>query len=48
MDQATSSSGTTSQALYYLELSKDPIRFDAVSTVTNVFFDDTNRQVHNS
>lgn len=34
--------------LYYLELSNDPIRFDAVSQLTNVFFDDSNRQVRNS
>lgn len=37
----------TVQPIYYLELSKEPIRFDAVSTLTNVFFDDTNRQVKN-
>ena len=30
---------------YYLELSKDAVRFEPVSKVTNVFFDDTNRQV---
>ena len=30
---------------FYLELSKKNIRFDPVSTVTNVFFDDSNRQV---
>lgn len=35
----------SAQSIYYLELSKEPIRFDAVSTLTNVFFDDTNRQV---
>lgn len=34
--------------LYYLELTNDPIRFDAVSLLTNVFFDDSNRQVHSS
>lgn len=30
---------------YYLELCNDPIRFDAVSQLTNVFFDDSNKQV---
>ena len=29
----------------YIELSKNPIRFEPVSKVTNVFFDDSNRQV---
>ncbi|GBP69503.1 Regulator of MON1-CCZ1 complex [Eumeta japonica] len=29
---------------YYLQLSQQPIRFDAVSSVTNVFFDDANGQ----
>lgn len=30
---------------HYLELSEAPIRFDSVSLLTNVFFDDTNGQV---
>lgn len=30
---------------YYLELCSDPIRFDAVSQITDVFFDDSNKQV---
>lgn len=30
---------------YYLELTNSPIRFEAVSQLTNVFFDDSNRQV---
>jgi hypothetical protein len=30
---------------YYLELSATPIRFESVSKVTNVFFDDSNKQV---
>ncbi|KAK7791013.1 hypothetical protein R5R35_007906 [Gryllus longicercus] len=30
---------------YYLELSANPIRFEAVSKVVNVFFDDSNKQV---
>lgn len=30
---------------YYLQLSKKTIRFEPVSAVTNVFFDDNNRQV---
>ncbi|XP_066997555.1 regulator of MON1-CCZ1 complex [Anabrus simplex] len=30
---------------HYLELSPNPIRFEAVSKVTNVFFDDCNKQV---
>lgn len=34
--------------LFYLELSAEPIRFDAVSQLTNVFFDDSNRQVSNT
>lgn len=29
----------------YLELSSKPIRFEAVGKLTNVFFDDSNRQV---
>lgn len=34
--------------LFYLELSSEPIRFDSVSQLTNVFFDDSNRQVSKS
>ncbi|CAB3369225.1 Hypothetical predicted protein [Cloeon dipterum] len=30
---------------YYLELSNNPIKFEAVSQVTNVFFDESNKQV---
>lgn len=30
---------------YYLELCSDPIRFDSVSQITNVFFDDSNKEV---
>lgn len=30
---------------YYLELSPTPVRFESVSKVTNVFFDDCNKQV---
>lgn len=33
-------------AIYYLELSKNPIRFDVASQLTSVFFDDTNKQVN--
>ena len=29
---------------YYLELSPTPVRFESVSKVTNVFFDDCNKQ----
>jgi hypothetical protein len=29
---------------YYLELSPMPVRFESVSKVTNVFFDDCNKQ----
>lgn len=29
----------------YLELSSHPIRFEPVSKVTNVFFDDTSKEV---
>lgn len=32
-------------SLFYLELSNQPIKFDPVSNLTNVFFDDSNRQV---
>ncbi|XP_046386131.1 regulator of MON1-CCZ1 complex [Ischnura elegans] len=35
----------SSSEKYYLELSSNPIRFQSVSSVTNVFFDDSNRQV---
>lgn len=30
---------------YYLELSPDPIRFESVSSLTNIFFDDSKQQV---
>lgn len=30
---------------YYLELCSNPIRFDSVSQLTTVFFDDANKQV---
>lgn len=30
---------------YFLELNHNPLSFDAVSTVTNVFFDESNNQV---
>lgn len=30
---------------YYLELSSDPIKFESVSCLTNVFFDDSKQQV---
>jgi hypothetical protein len=30
---------------YYIELCKNPIRFDPVDKVTNVFYDDANKQV---
>lgn len=30
---------------HYLELSAYPVKFEAVSHVTNVFFDDSNKQV---
>ncbi|XP_030375333.1 regulator of MON1-CCZ1 complex [Scaptodrosophila lebanonensis] len=32
-------------ALNYIELTSNPIRFDAVSQLTNVFFDDSNKQI---
>ncbi|XP_015042429.2 regulator of MON1-CCZ1 complex isoform X2 [Drosophila pseudoobscura] len=31
--------------IHYIELSRNPIRFDAVSQLTNVFFDDSNKQI---
>jgi len=34
-----------SNGIHYIELSPNPIRFDAVSQLTNVFFDDSNKQV---
>jgi hypothetical protein len=30
---------------YYLELSENPVRFEAVNQLTNVFFDDSNKHV---
>lgn len=33
---------------YYLELCNDPIRFDPISQINEVFFDDSNKQVRNS
>lgn len=30
---------------FYIELCKNPIRFDPVDKVTNVFYDDANKQV---
>lgn len=30
---------------YYLELCNDPIRFDPISQINEVFFDDSNKQV---
>ena len=30
---------------FYIQLSNNPVRFEPVSKVTNVFFDDSNRQV---
>lgn len=29
----------------YLELSSNPVRFEAVNQLTNVFFDDSNKHV---
>ncbi|KAL4226404.1 hypothetical protein ACF0H5_014387 [Mactra antiquata] len=34
-----------SDGLHYIELSKSPIRFEPISKVTNVFYDDANQQV---
>ncbi|XP_076262883.1 regulator of MON1-CCZ1 complex protein bulli isoform X2 [Rhynchophorus ferrugineus] len=31
--------------MHYLELSSDPVRFEAVNQLTNVFFDDSNKDV---
>lgn len=31
----------------YLELSSNPLRFEAVNQLTNVFFDDSNKEVSN-
>lgn len=33
--------------LDYLELSSNPLRFEAVNQLTNVFFDDSNKEVRN-
>lgn len=30
---------------YYLELCNEPIRFDPISQINEVFFDDSNKQV---
>lgn len=35
----------SSNGIHYIELSPNPIRFDAVSQLTNVFFDDSNKQI---
>ena len=35
----------SSDGLHYIELCKNPIRFDPVSKATNVFYDDANQQV---
>lgn len=37
---------TMMEQSYYLELCSDPIRFDSVSQITHVFFDDSNKQVN--
>ncbi|KAK8400903.1 hypothetical protein O3P69_002579 [Scylla paramamosain] len=37
--------GAMGDARGYLELSPDPVRFEPVSKVTNVFFDDTSKEV---
>ncbi|XP_065161012.1 regulator of MON1-CCZ1 complex-like [Atheta coriaria] len=36
---------TSAPSNAYLELSENPVRFEAVNQVTNVFFDDSNKQV---
>lgn len=38
-------SGKTDFSMHYLELTPEPIRFDPVSSVTNVFFDDAKQEV---
>lgn len=30
---------------FYLELTKEPVKFESVSSLTNVFFDDSKQQV---
>ena len=35
----------SSDGVHYIELCKNPIRFDPVSKATNVFYDDANQQV---
>lgn len=42
MDPTTNST----ELHHYLELGNAPIRFESVSQLTNVFFDDSNRQVY--
>ncbi len=32
---------------FYVELSPNPVRFEPVSQITHVFFDDSNIQVYN-
>lgn len=39
---------TSAPSNAYLELSENPVRFEAVNQVTNVFFDDSNKQVSNT
>ncbi|CAI9721715.1 Regulator of MON1-CCZ1 complex [Octopus vulgaris] len=41
----STSSQVAEEGSYYLQLNKNPIRFEPVSKVTNVFFDDSNKQV---
>ncbi|KAK3612274.1 hypothetical protein CHS0354_010985 [Potamilus streckersoni] len=36
---------TSEEGTFYIELCKKPIRFDPVSKATNVFYDDSNKQV---
>jgi len=35
----------TADSSYYIELCKSPVKFEAISKVTNVFYDDANQQV---
>lgn len=44
----STSSQAAEEGSYYLQLNKNPIRFEPVSKVTNVFFDDSNKQVRSS
>lgn len=44
-DKRRSNFNRNTMEQYYLELCNDPIRFDPISQINEVFFDDSNKQV---